>query len=182
MTVSKNTDFENTGAQRAEQILAFLDNAGNYLLGMKQTFEILVKKAFAKTLEEARSFYGKLSALDFIFGGMSATALFLSGLVFLSGIGVTVYQAVLWLRDGVWSQLPLLALFDYFFEGSALQAWLQKPESWYGLHEIVSWLLENVPLSLACVAAGGLAIFLVTSVMAMAGGFRYYQFKNLQKR
>ncbi len=182
MTESKRTDFENTGAQRAEEILAFLDRAGNYLLDLTRTFEILVKRAFAKTMEEARNFLGKLSALDFIFGGMSATALFLSGLVFLSGVGVTVYQAVLWLRDGVWSQLPLLALFDYFFEGSAFQAWIQNPGSWYGLHTIVSWLLENVPVSLACVTAGGLAIFLATGVMAMAGGVRYYQFRHLQKR
>lgn len=72
-------------------------------------------------------------------------------LVFLAGLALLGYQAFVWLRDGAWPALPLSLVLDAV---PALSRWLREPQSWFGLHELLSGTLALAPLALVCLVLG----------------------------
>ncbi len=80
----------------------------------------------------------------------------------LSAAAVFVYQCYLWLRTGEWVAMPIIFLFekivhpDSALAGSALGRWFASPESWLGLHKLIS----SVPLTVALLLLGAALIAL----------------------
>ena len=78
----------------------------------------------------------------------------------LTAAAVFLYQCYLWLRSGEWVAMPIIVLFekivhpDSAFAGSALGRWFATPESWLGLHKLIS----GVPLTVALLLLGGLPL------------------------
>lgn len=88
---------------------------------------------------------------------ITSTKIFMFGgtLVGLTGFGIVVWQIYSYLRTGYWTKLSLILVFDVFPKDWTFVKWLTHPQSWFGLHKIVHWILELFPLSLACIGAGG---------------------------
>ncbi|UCD11492.1 MAG: hypothetical protein JSU88_12755 [Nitrospinaceae bacterium] len=160
-------------SQFSRQMLLFFDE-------VKLAALALGKKGLSGLMKETRFFFSKATALDYIGGGLSAAFGFFSTLVVLGGFGLLAYQVLLWLMDGVWTEYPVILVFNALFENTALHQWMNAPESWLGLQKLVHWLLENTPLSLALIVPGLLAAFATAGLMLTATGIRYYQFKNQQ--
>lgn len=90
----------------------------------------------------------------------SAVGFFIALLFMGAGVLVLGYQVVLWLREGQWQPCPLGALVLRILP---VDFWNELCGSWVGLRKIVFAVLEGVPLSLALVIAGGLALAADTS-------------------
>jgi len=152
-------------------LLEFLE-AGRYLL------EKGVRKSLARVKEEVTFLWKRFTALDFVCGNLSLAAFSGGLLVSLAGFALIGYQAVLWLMDGVWTEMPLMVVFNFLFEDTALHQWLQTPESWFGLHQVVEWNLTHVPVSLVLIVDGAaIAAFMAMVIMA-ALLVRRFQFKH----
>lgn len=146
-----------------------------------ETCVTLTKNGAAQAIKEVKFFISKSTPLDFVCGGMNALFGSLATLVFLSGFGLIGYQIVLWLVDGVWTEFPLVMVFNFLFENTALHSWITSPESLYGLQKVVSWILESTPLSAALIVPGFIFSFVLAGIMTGAIIIRYYQFKKTEK-
>lgn len=158
-----------------------LDHAQAFFGEVWETGKILFNKGLRQGIQEIKFFVSKSTPLDFIFGGLNALFGFLSTLILLSGFCLIGYQTLLWLIEGVWTEFPLVMVFNFLFENTALHSWVTNPESWYGLQKVVSWLLENTPLSAALIVPGFILASALAGIMAVAIMIRYYQFKKIDK-
>jgi hypothetical protein len=80
----------------------------------------------------------------------------LSWAVFLIGLGLAAYAGVQWLQTAHWQPLTV----DRALTGwSATHDWMAHPHSWYGLHEIIAWVL-HVPLFVIVTLVGGAMIII----------------------
>lgn len=73
---------------------------------------------------------------------------------------LAAYQAVLWLQSGVGPSSHLNELLYDFFGPRLGRSWLYAPDGWYGLHKLVSWLI-NLPLTALLAMLGALAFSLM---------------------
>ena len=75
----------------------------------------------------------------------------LSGIVIaMAGLGVICLQVFAYLKTGAWKSVSALSVTSPYLP------WLRDPQSWFGLHDIVSDMLGILPLSLALVSLGWL--------------------------
>jgi len=74
----------------------------------------------------------------------------ISGLFLLAGIGVFLFQILLWLINGTWSQIPTVIVF-YFFDVDLME--IVSNFNWIGLRKIALWLLD-IPLGLTLFFTG----------------------------
>ncbi len=170
-------DYKQWMHMGSETIKTFNEFAAELFQGVKFLFIKFTKEAY----QQIRFFFSRLTLWDYLCGGISATVGFIATLVFCSGLGLIAYQVFLWLKDGVWSEYPIFVLFNFLFESTALHQWMSHPESWFGLQKLLTWVLENTPLSLALIVPGLTVAFLVGGVMGTAILIRYYQFKGTSK-
>ena len=163
-------------------MLGAMEAARLFVLDALQTCRFVFEKgltsAYEATRKELKFLFKRFTAVDFVFGNLSLIGLLLCFMVFLSGFGLLGYQVVVWLQDGVWNAMPLMLVFNFFFEGTALGTWMQNPDSWTGLHQIMEWLLVNTPISLVLIIDGlilsaGMAVVIIFAVMV-----RRFQFKH----
>jgi len=144
--------------------------------------QMLFKQAMVKGLKIAKSEFdeirNKLTLVDYAFFMANLSLIGCAFLIVFSGFGVLGYQSALWLQDGVWTELPLLTAFNYLFEGAAIQGWLNNPQSWLGLHQIVDWCLQNIPLSLTLILEGMFLTALTASFFFLSIIFRYIWIKK----
>jgi len=140
----------------------------------------ITKKIILKGIEELQFFIARLTVVDFICVSISLGIMAFASLFLLSGFGLVVYQVFLWMKDGIWPELPIEVVFNFLFENTLLAQWLSSPESWYGLQRVVEWLLQNIPLSVALIIPSVLIISGTACISAMAIIFRFYQFKNTE--
>ncbi len=152
-----------------------------FLFEVWETFRILLDRGVTRVIKEIKFFFSKTTLVDYIGGGLAAMIGFLATLVLASGICLIGYQVVLWLIDGVWTEFPLFIVFNFLFENTALHSWLTQPESMVGLQVVVSWVLENTPLSAALIVPGFILATTMAGIMTLAVMIRYYQFKNSGK-
>ena len=157
-----------------ERALAFLSEVW-------ETFRVLLDMSVTRAIKEIKFILSKSTAIDYIGGGFSALIVFFGGLILISGVCLTGYQVTLWLIDGVWTEFPLFVVFNFLFENTALHAWIANPESMHGLQVVVSWVLENTPLSAALIVPGFTLAASMAGIMGLAVAIRYYQFKNYGK-
>lgn len=143
-----------------------------------ETFRVLLDKGVTRTIKEIKFFFSKITFVDYIGGGLSALIGFLATLTLVAGFCLIGYQVGLWLINGVWTEFPLFLVFNFLFENTALHSWITNPESMYGLQKVVSWILENTPLSAALIVPGLVLGAMMTGVMVLAVMIRYYQFKD----
>ena len=158
-----------------------LDRSKIFFREAGQAMSTLARQALSMTAAEARFLVSKLSAVDFICGSLGLMVVFVATLFLLSGLGLISYQVFLWLKDGVWSEFPIVLVFNFLFENTWLHQWFSNPESWIGLQKVVEWLVENVPLSLVLIVPALAAIGGTACLMATAMVVRFYQFKNTEK-
>ena len=130
---------------------------------------------------ETGFFIKRLTAWDFVCGGLSMLVMTAGGLLLLFGFSLIGYQTFLWLKDGVWTEFPILMVFNFIFENTWLQGWLTQPESWYGLQKVVLWTLESMPLSLALIIPGLVTVLVSGGVISTALVIRFYQFKQTEQ-
>ena len=136
------------------------------------------QKCLLQAWSEFRSVVSKLTPQDFIITGLVTLTGIVGGLFFLIGLSLFGYQAILWLQDGVWTEIPLFAVFNFLFENTILHQWMIHPESWMGLQKLFSWFLESVPLSVALMIPGLAIAFFMTGTMVVTMLFRFVQLKN----
>ena len=71
----------------------------------------------------------------------------------LSAAAVFLYQCYLWLRNGEWVTMPVTVLFEKVLHpDNALLRWFTSPESWLGVHKLISGMPLTVALLLLGVA------------------------------
>ena len=161
-------------SERIQDGLQFVESGYLFLLELKEALAPYWFRALSKSKAHYKEMASKLTRWDFCFGLFCAGLILSSVLVFLSGICVLFYQIVGWLQNGIWEKLPLLRLFNYFFDGTALYLWFQDPGSWLGLHQLVSWTLENIPISLLLIMDGIVMSTVFGAGILMAACYRYY--------
>ncbi len=71
-------------------------------------------------------------------------------------IGEQIYN---WLKTNVWNELPLINEVALLPQDNIFVSWINNPESWHGLHKIIVWILEIIPLSLFTIYLGWLLFF-----------------------
>ena len=63
----------------------------------------------------------------------------------IAAVLIPARQSYVWLQTGDWIPEPSGVLVRYL--PSAVLKWIDSPESWLGLHELFTWLLQLLPLS-----------------------------------
>jgi len=176
------TDKTYNDSKRVGEMLGAMEAARLFILDALQTCRFIFEKglvsAYEATRQELKFLFKRFTVLDYVLGNLSLLGLLLCFSVFLSGFGLLGYQTVVWLQDGVWNAMPLMMVFTFLFEGTAFGAWMQTPDSWMGLHQVMEWLLINTPISLVLIVDGlvlsaGMAAFIIFAVMV-----RRFQFKH----
>ncbi|MFQ5443194.1 MAG: hypothetical protein ACE5EK_01135 [Nitrospinales bacterium] len=182
MTESQNSQENFIHTQRWEEFSLYLEKIRFFFQEFLVTLNEILKRAGKKLWEETKYLFSKLTPLDYFFGGISFAILFGASIIFLLGFALIGYQVFLWLKNGMWTEFPILVIFDYLFQGTALHDWLQNPGSWFGLHQVIEWMLENIPLSLTLIVDGALGIFAMLGIITAAIFIRRFQFKRLEKK
>ena len=169
-------------SKRVGEMLGAMEAARLFVLDALETCRFVFEKgltsAYEATREELRFLFKRFTMLDYVFGNLSMLGLLLSFTVFLSGFGLLGYQIVIWLQDGVWNAMPLMMVFTFLFEGTAFGAWMQNPEAWLGLHQVMEWLLVNTPISLVLIVDGLVLSAGMVATIVFAVMVRRFQFKH----
>ena len=158
--------------------ITFLDSFWTFIKDMARPWKAFFENYVLKVKNDSRQVVRKLTFLDYVVGGISLFLMFSASLVILAGIAIVSYQSFMWLQDGIWQELSLFSAFSYLLEGTALHGWVSDPQSWLGLHNMVVWSLENIPLALVLIIDGLAVIFIVAAMMTMGLSLRFYQFKG----
>ncbi len=160
------------------RLFQFMETAQHFTIEFFQALKALLQKGLLETWKEIRSAISKLSPIDFFFAGTMLSIAVLGGIILLAGIGLLSYQSFLWLQNGVWTEYPMLVVFDFLFENTAIHQWMSHPESWVGMQKLFLWTLESIPVSLALMVPGFSIAFTAAGIFAAALIFRFYQLKK----
>ncbi|MFT4578767.1 MAG: hypothetical protein ACI9UO_001592 [Nitrospinales bacterium] len=162
------------------RLFQFIETARQFSIAFTQAFKTLFQKGLAEAWKEIRTATNKLSLADFIFAGTLTSVAVFGGMILLAGIGLLSYQSFLWLQSGVWTEYPMLTVFNFLFENTPLHQWIVTPESWIGMQKLLLWVLESIPVSLALMVPGFSITIMAGSILIAALVFRFYQFKRMK--
>jgi hypothetical protein len=76
----------------------------------------------------------------------------------MGGVGVVVYQALLWLKRGEWVPVSVFKVVAPFLPPSFIN-WIAFPTDWRGMNTIINILLD-LPMSVVAIVLGVLLGFL----------------------
>jgi len=108
-------------------------------------------RAVRNRIDDERQGRGWVSRLGYNVKRFLAGLVVLTGLLIgLAGLGVLGLQIFGYLKTGGWKSVSTLSIASPYF------AWLNDPQSWFGLNNIVRDMLGLLPLSLALVVFGWL--------------------------
>jgi len=175
--VTENTRFNIE--EWISSFFQFMDTTRQFSFEFLMAVKALFQKGLLETWKEIRSAATKLSAVDFVFAGSLFSIGAFGGIILLAGIGLLSYQSFLWLQSGVWTEYPLLTVFNFLFENTAFHQWMVNPESWIGMQKLFLWFLESIPVSLALMVPGFSIAFLAAGIFTAALIFRFYQLKKM---
>ena len=161
------------------QFLQFIATAQHFFTGFIQAGKVLFKKGLVLVWKEIRSTASKLSAVDFFLAGINIMVALFGVMISFGGISLLGYQTLAWLQTGVWTEYPLLVIFNFLFENTFLQKWVMSPESWIGMQKLFLWFLESIPVSLALIIPGLSIAISASGIFFIALTFRFYQLKNM---
>ncbi len=174
------------GPKMAQDLIHWYDRVRLFGIDALEALQFLleqgVRKSWVRAKEEFRFLYKKFSTMDYIFGNLSLAAMGFAGLLMMVGFSILGYQGVLWLQGGVWDAMPMMLVFNFLFEGTALQGWILSPESWLGLQQLVEWGLANIPISLVLVLSGVALSLATAGFFAAALMFRRIQLQLTDQR
>ncbi len=156
----------------------FMETGREFCNELLRALKIILQKGMSVAWKDIRTALSKLTPKDFFVTGLITCAGALGALVFMTGLGIFAYQAFLWLQNGVWTEFPLFAVFNFLFENTSLHQWIIQPESWLGLQKLITWFLESTPLSLALMIPGFSVALLMAGTLVLAILFRFNQLKN----
>ena len=161
------------------RLFQYIATAQHFFTGFIQAAKVLFKKGLIIIWKEIRTTASKLSAADFFFAGINIAVGLFGVLILWAGIGLLGYQTLLWLQTGVWTEYPLLVIFNFLFENTFLQKWVISPESWIGMQKLFLWFLESIPVWLALIVPGLSIAILASGIFLIAFTLRFYQLMNL---
>lgn len=75
-------------------------------------------------------------------------------MLFWFALCVPLIQVILWLRSGAWPDLSVFNTLSWAFPAWLID-WLNYPNNWFGLHEIVAWFVWNCPLFIFLLLVAG---------------------------
>ncbi len=180
-----NSPNSSAGPKMAQDMIRWYDQARLFSIEALEALQFLLEQGVAKSWqrakEEFRFLSQKFSTVDFIFGNLSLALMGFAGLLVVAGFGIFGYQGFLWLQNGVWDPMPMMLVFNFLFEGTALHGWMVAPESWLGLHQLAKWILTYSPISLVLVANGILLGMVTAGVSVLALMIRRFQLKWTEK-
>ena len=160
------------------QLYSFVDTARQFFNELFNGLTILLKKGLLQIWNDIRFVFKQLTPQDFIITALITTIGMFGAIIFMTGLSLFIYQAILWLQQGTWTEFPLFVVFDFIFDNTAFQQWMLHPESWFGLQKLFSWFLEIIPLSAALMIPGiSLALFMATTLL-ISFTYRFYQLRN----
>jgi hypothetical protein len=172
-------------SKRVGEMLGAMEAARLFVLDALQTCRFVFEKglvsAYEATRKELKFLFTRFTVVDYVFGSLSVVGLLLCFAVFLSGFGLVGYQIVVWLQDGVWNAMPLMMVFSFLFDGTAFGAWMQNPDAWTGLHQVMEWLLINTPISLVLIVDGLILSAGMVATIIFAVMVRRFQFKHREQ-
>jgi len=73
--------------------------------------------------------------------------------ILLTGFFIIFRQLFVWLKNGEWRDMSLLKGVLYT-DIDPIVSWLTHPQSWFGVHTIIHWVLISFPLSLFLIIVG----------------------------
>ena len=161
------------------RLYEFMKAVQYFAIDLIQTFKTLLQKSLLQVWKEIRSATSKLSPVDFFFASITLSIGILGGMILIAGMGLLSYQSFIWLQSGVWNEYPMLTVFNFIFENTAIHQWLMNPESWIGIQKLLLWLLETTPVSLALMVPGFSIAVTAAGTFTLALIFRFYQLKKM---
>jgi hypothetical protein len=161
-----------------EHIYQLLETTRQFFSELFRGLKAISQKGLMEAWKDIRSAISRLTPQDFIVTGLLTFTGMFGVMIFMIGFSLFGYQTVLWLQDGIWTEFPLFAVFNFLFENTILQQWMTHPESWMGLQKMFSWFLESVPLSLALMVPGFSIALFMAGTLAVALLYRFYTLKN----
>ena len=90
-------------------------------------------------------------------------------LMFMVGVGVLIYQIYVGLRHGEWPALLLPRLFEYL---TPIVPWIEQPQSWHGLHTLITGRLAFTPISLFLIVTGTVIALVIEVLEASRQEYR----------
>ena len=108
------------GSRWIREMINFFEPVWLVFLELKERLKILGKKTILKSRADYKQIVQKLTPVDFFCGFVGVVAVVFALIVFLSGFYLLGYQSILWLKEGIWTEFPLLVAFDFIFQGTVL--------------------------------------------------------------
>tara|TARA_B100000686_G_C16627543_1_gene882697 strand:+ start:371 stop:904 length:534 start_codon:yes stop_codon:yes gene_type:complete len=165
-------------SKKIEDCLLFLESASLFLSELKEAFLPYGPKILRNIRSHCRDISTRLTGWDLFWGLISLLVLASFITMVVSGFCILGYQTFSWLQSGIWEEIPIALTFNYFLEGTTIHNWVSEPNSWLGLHRIVSWSLENIPLSFILITNGTFLTLFWAGIAIMAVCYRYYKLKK----
>lgn len=69
-------------------------------------------------------------------------------------IPILLVQFIYWLKDGIWPKTTISSVCEFINESPCLNDWLIDPQSWLGLHKIISHIMFEAPITLVLFISG----------------------------
>ena len=160
------------------QLYRFMEIGRQFFTELLKGFKSLSQKGLKQGWKDLRYAASRLTPQDFILTALISVFGMFGMVIFLAGLGLFSYQAILWLQDGTWTEFPLFIVFNFLFENTALHQWMVNPESWFGLQKLFSWFLETIPLSMALMVPGFSIALFMAGTLFVALAYRFYQLRN----
>jgi hypothetical protein len=160
------------------QLYRFIDTGRQLINEFLKGLKILSQKGLLETWKNIRTVVSRLTPKDFIVTALITVIGMIGLMIFITGLALFSYQAMLWLQNGTWIEYPLFVVFNFLFDNTALHQWMIHPESWLGLQKLFSWFLESIPLSMALMIPGISIVLFMSGTLVIALTFRFYKLRN----
>jgi hypothetical protein len=160
------------------QLYRFIDTGRQFINELFKGLKILSQKGLLEAWKDIRAAVSRLTPKDFIVTALISVMGMFGLMIFMIGLGLFSYQAMLWLQNGTWTEFPLFVVFNFLFENTALHQWMVHPESWLGLQKTLLWFLQSIPLSMALMIPGISIALFMAGTLVIALTYRFYQLRN----
>ncbi|MBC8283822.1 MAG: hypothetical protein H8E32_08425 [Nitrospinae bacterium] len=179
MNTESNQQSQFNPEEWMDRLLHSIETGKQFFIEFLEALKIMSQKGLVQAWKEVRIAASKLSAVDFCLAGMNIAVGLFGSMILLAGIGLLGYQSLLWLQNGVWTEYPLLTIFNFLFENTPLHQWIINPESWIGMQKLILWFLESIPVSIALMVPGFSIAITAAGIFVAALALRFYQLKKM---
>jgi hypothetical protein len=160
------------------QLYRFIDTGRQFINELLKGLKTLSQEGLLEAWKDICAAVSQLTPKDFIVTALISVMGMFGLMIFMFGLGLFSYQAMLWLQNGTWTEFPLFVVFNFLFENTALHQWMVHPESWLGLQKMCLWFLQSIPISMALMIPGISIAMFMAGTLFIALTYRFYQLKN----